>query len=73
MFISSVKSGECHVCCNKFWIFLVVLGDISLLVFRMCHTFCHYGLDEFRKRFIPIVPRLVDWFLACFDRLFVEI
>ena len=50
-----------------------LLGDISLLVFRMCQTYSHHGLDEFGKKFISIVRRLVDWFLACFDRLFVEI
>ena len=33
--------------------FLVILGDILLLVFRMCQTYGHYGLDEFRKEVHP--------------------
>ena len=30
-------------------IILVVLGNIPLLEFRMCQTYGHYSLDEFRK------------------------
>ena len=34
-------------------ILLVVLGNIPLLVLRMCQTYGHCGLDEFRKEAHP--------------------
>ena len=34
-------------------ILLVVLGNIPLLVFGMCQTYGHCGLDEFRKEAHP--------------------
>ena len=34
-------------------IFVLILGDISLVVFRMCQTYGHHGLDEFRKEVHP--------------------